>query len=643
MWKTFESQGKIVDLYIARKRSRWGKRFGFVRFIIGSDWSKLEEKLNGIWIGMYKLRVNLARFSRARSKVKEKSVPGHKEKTPNVKQVPESQGAVKFGKSFADVVKESMAKNSSDLVEPGSEAAKIILPTSQEALVRLESSLIGELKSFASLSSLGCLSRIEGWPELRMSYLGGLSILLEFPTKEGALDFLVGAASSWKDWFSSIDWWCADRIPGKRIASLDIQGLPLHVSKKESLEAIGKIWGEVVKSPCVGERGLCKDGGLVYVLTSKKEWIIDVVEAKVGDHLFKIRVVERAWDCWEPGEIMESVPSSASGSRFEDGDSTWDGCDDVVSGVAPSPENRPEKTVQNSPAKFDTEGRDDERASVGVGSADAMMAGNVSRKEKDGFHDEGINSQSENVDRFDVEEVAHEFLSSARDMGIDGMDSLNKKVFRPKTSGCALGPTNDGPSSFVNEWANKAGEHEDLSGNGQEGDSINRLGPRDLLSVGIDDDPDLPSVVADSFPPLLADGEDWIPQCKRDGLSKRSRRSKKLKRIKSPCNCYRRKRGQPCKHSHESGGLVGEAFVVNREIQESLDSECLIRRSNQRILSSSPKIILNNPSLSSLSHESPIQEVRKLVSIGNAIGINLENKEDLLLNLLGKGDENGLC
>ncbi|KAJ9557834.1 hypothetical protein OSB04_012448 [Centaurea solstitialis] len=64
MWKTFACLGVIVDLYIARKKSKWGKRFGFVRFIKVANWKALENDLNSIWIGNFRIRANLARFNR---------------------------------------------------------------------------------------------------------------------------------------------------------------------------------------------------------------------------------------------------------------------------------------------------------------------------------------------------------------------------------------------------------------------------------------------------------------------------------------------------------------------------------------------------------------------------------------------------
>lgn len=60
MWETFKYHGSIVEIYMAKKRLRKGKRFGFVRFKGVKNVGIMEVKLNGIWIGSYRLRVFIA-------------------------------------------------------------------------------------------------------------------------------------------------------------------------------------------------------------------------------------------------------------------------------------------------------------------------------------------------------------------------------------------------------------------------------------------------------------------------------------------------------------------------------------------------------------------------------------------------------
>nr|GEZ75293.1 hypothetical protein [Tanacetum cinerariifolium] len=60
--------GHVVDSFIPTKRSKAGKRFGFVRFINVFNNERLVNNLSTVWIGRNKLQAHLARFARPPSK-----------------------------------------------------------------------------------------------------------------------------------------------------------------------------------------------------------------------------------------------------------------------------------------------------------------------------------------------------------------------------------------------------------------------------------------------------------------------------------------------------------------------------------------------------------------------------------------------
>ncbi|PWA67088.1 hypothetical protein CTI12_AA319520 [Artemisia annua] len=57
--------GHVVDSFIPTKRSRAGKRFGFVRFINVFSVDRLVNNLYTVWIDRFKFHANVARFNRA--------------------------------------------------------------------------------------------------------------------------------------------------------------------------------------------------------------------------------------------------------------------------------------------------------------------------------------------------------------------------------------------------------------------------------------------------------------------------------------------------------------------------------------------------------------------------------------------------
>ncbi|GAB4846281.1 hypothetical protein Ancab_025281 [Ancistrocladus abbreviatus] len=59
-WEVFRKFGRMIDIYSPTKRGKWRKKFGFVGFLEVKNTPKLAEKLEGIWIGTYKLWANIA-------------------------------------------------------------------------------------------------------------------------------------------------------------------------------------------------------------------------------------------------------------------------------------------------------------------------------------------------------------------------------------------------------------------------------------------------------------------------------------------------------------------------------------------------------------------------------------------------------
>nr|GEX44056.1 putative RNA-directed DNA polymerase, eukaryota, reverse transcriptase zinc-binding domain protein [Tanacetum cinerariifolium] len=64
LWRLCKQYGNVIDVFIPNRRSKLGKRFGFVRFIKILDVVRLVNNLCTIWIGKFKLHVNIARFNR---------------------------------------------------------------------------------------------------------------------------------------------------------------------------------------------------------------------------------------------------------------------------------------------------------------------------------------------------------------------------------------------------------------------------------------------------------------------------------------------------------------------------------------------------------------------------------------------------
>ena len=64
MLKFFQKWARVKEVFISRRRNRWGSRFGFVRFFGIENVVSLERELDSSYVGKMKLYVNLPRYRR---------------------------------------------------------------------------------------------------------------------------------------------------------------------------------------------------------------------------------------------------------------------------------------------------------------------------------------------------------------------------------------------------------------------------------------------------------------------------------------------------------------------------------------------------------------------------------------------------
>jgi RNA recognition motif-containing protein len=63
LWEEFGRFGRVGEVYILKKLDKQGRRFGFVKFRV-RDAGELLARLEDIWLGSFKLRVNISRFAK---------------------------------------------------------------------------------------------------------------------------------------------------------------------------------------------------------------------------------------------------------------------------------------------------------------------------------------------------------------------------------------------------------------------------------------------------------------------------------------------------------------------------------------------------------------------------------------------------
>nr|GEU61902.1 nucleotide-binding alpha-beta plait domain-containing protein [Tanacetum cinerariifolium] len=206
LFHSCKQYGHVLDTFIPSKRSKAGKRFGFVRFINVFNVKRLEKKDVGI--------------NRSGTNVPSKDV-----------------GVTGTGKSYVHVVK---GNNMSRTMVCDS-IPTIVLDDKCLYSKDLSKSLLGMVKEFASLSNLKTALINEGFVDIKIQYMGELWVLLEFPLTKSIELFHenVGVGS----WFSVLRQTSIDFNSEGRIVKVEIEGIPFKLWSGNTFKRIAAKWG----------------------------------------------------------------------------------------------------------------------------------------------------------------------------------------------------------------------------------------------------------------------------------------------------------------------------------------------------------------------------------------------------------------
>ncbi|GKC81362.1 RNA-directed DNA polymerase, eukaryota, partial [Tanacetum coccineum] len=221
----------VVDSFIPNKRSKTGKRFGFVKFINVFNNDRLVNNISTVWIGRNKLQAHLAKFARSPSKgVFQATSKGQR---------PEPTMPIK-SRFFANVVNNSKPLNSTTVLDNPA----LVLEDDCGNTGDLSKHVIGKVKDFQSIPNIKMILVKEGFGEFEVSYLGGFWVMIELNNVETQRQLLQHRGVN--SWFQEIRAATPDFVSNDRIVWVDIEGIPLNVWTHATFTRIGKKWGDVM-------------------------------------------------------------------------------------------------------------------------------------------------------------------------------------------------------------------------------------------------------------------------------------------------------------------------------------------------------------------------------------------------------------
>lgn len=287
----FSKYGRVLDAFIPKKRSKYFQsKFGFIRFNVLREAEEAIADLNGIIIRDKKMLVKLASFTVEKDQggpfhnhsiISNKNIVNKVGKEYMVnKQNGANLGKV-IGKSYADAV----------VVNRKFEPKRIFVNAiGNEWLTR---SVVARLKSLSSMDSIRDLLHCKGIPQIEVKDMGGLWVVLTFPSIElmqsvfdGDLNWLMNCFAEVKKWSPDIE------DVRRRNVWISCYGVPLHGWSAVTFRKIAQLWGEVITMDESTIKGLSFAAGKIMIATDKWERINESIEIEVKGKSFEVRVVE---------------------------------------------------------------------------------------------------------------------------------------------------------------------------------------------------------------------------------------------------------------------------------------------------------------------------------------------------------------
>ncbi|XP_058764805.1 uncharacterized protein LOC131638270 [Vicia villosa] len=270
--RKFARWGKVTDVYIARKRNRSGRIFGFVRYAGIKNRIWLENQLKDIWFGTYKTWVNISVYARKeqyssreaivrQSNSKRKSMADQRSREFKSKQTVQwIQGNRREGKSYADAIRNYTGQHNKDEAfiwrqKDSKEAQKaasqvgggISITVNDEEMEWAKKGYVGVVRNANVIESLQQNMIEEGIVTVKVIPLGGEKVFLKIDEEENFRELLEDSKQCFNKWFSLVRPWEPRDVGAVRFLWCRIYGVPVHAWRKKVFSILTFTLGSLVK------------------------------------------------------------------------------------------------------------------------------------------------------------------------------------------------------------------------------------------------------------------------------------------------------------------------------------------------------------------------------------------------------------
>ncbi|KAM0064292.1 hypothetical protein Hdeb2414_s0003g00101241 [Helianthus debilis subsp. tardiflorus] len=271
--------------------------------------------MKNVWMGSFKLHINIARFSAENGEVwinrgiknisTEPKSQEHKEQ-----RVPEDRRFKTFVSSARSYVGTVAGEHLNQV-----KSKEVVVSEFVNAFDMFHNkATVGRVKDLWTLRKLNVLMNEAEFSGPNIKYLGGLNVLIVFKFAMEADLFRANAPGF--GWFHNRELWKGQAIAFQRLAWLNIHGVPLHLSVNEVFDSIGRCFGKVIHASQLNSDDKNMTFDCVGVLTDSVRRIEEEVVIRKEGKRYRFWVEEERED-WVPDSVE-------NGNLWPEEEDRWD-------------------------------------------------------------------------------------------------------------------------------------------------------------------------------------------------------------------------------------------------------------------------------------------------------------------------------
>uniref|UniRef100_K7M684 RRM domain-containing protein n=1 Tax=Glycine max TaxID=3847 RepID=K7M684_SOYBN len=330
LWYHFKKWGDVREVFIAKRRNKTGRRYGFVRFKGLRDAQYTAKQLDKVVIGGLKLFVNIPKYEREQLRRNEDGggrQQSHQEKFSSVddraRYAHQSNPT-----SYLDaltrniwVPKRQTVVNTHDN-NCGSSFSLVHIEIGKEDSKWLENAWVGSLQNPTLFEKV----EDELWwltgLDLKPSYIGDDKVLLHGIKDEVAKQVMNAVSEGGSPLFQSLEKWNSKVRVESRLTWVYVWGVPIQVWSPKYFRQIMAAVGEFVDMDDEAEDRRRLDRARLLIKTSRAPNIQHTIDVVMEEETFKVYVVEECGGGW--CKRCGSIRSVGGSSEDIDSDDSFD-------------------------------------------------------------------------------------------------------------------------------------------------------------------------------------------------------------------------------------------------------------------------------------------------------------------------------